>query len=133
MNGSDYAYNIVYEQDVFAAIVINPNATVLATEAAQRGLTTYDPRGAITFYYQEARNFYTQNQYVSLLSVRLINSAIAQASTQFAQQILRNAAPATNGGAANATALISAVSGNALSYPFYYNEVRCTPQQGLPR
>lgn len=51
LNASDYARDLVTNQDVWAVILINPNATVLATEAAQRGSSTYDPRGAISFFY----------------------------------------------------------------------------------
>lgn len=52
MNASEYAMNLVLQQDVFAVILINPNATVLATEAAQQGNAEYDPRGAISFYFE---------------------------------------------------------------------------------
>lgn len=51
LNASEYAVHLVTEQDVWAVVLINPNATVLATQAAQQGVSTYDPRGAISFYY----------------------------------------------------------------------------------
>jgi hypothetical protein len=52
LNASEYARDIVKNQDVWAVILINPNATVLATEAAQQGIAAYDPRGAIGFYFE---------------------------------------------------------------------------------
>lgn len=122
-NASDYARELVLNQDVWGVILINPNATVLATQAAQNGNAAYDPRGAITFYYEEARNFYATDQYVSLMSTRLIKSAIAQASQQFTAQFLDNAAPNRNGGAANPGVLRTALTGNALTYPFYFSQV----------
>ena len=123
INATAYATNLVLDQTVFAAIIINPNATVLATEAAQQGNTAYDPRGAISFIYEEARDFYSENQYVSLLANELINSAIAMASMRFVTRFANAAAPATNGGTANATSLSTALMGNALSYPFLYSYV----------
>lgn len=52
LNASEYARDLVLNQDVWAVILINPNATVLATEAAQQGITAYDNRGAISFFYE---------------------------------------------------------------------------------
>lgn len=52
LNASEYARELVLNQDVWAVVLINPNATVLATEAAQQGLSTYDRRGAISFFYE---------------------------------------------------------------------------------
>jgi len=120
-NASDYAMDLVLNQDVFGVILINPNATVLATEAALNGNTAYDPRGAVSFFYEEARNFYSEDQYVSLHSVRVIDAAIAAASEQFVTQLLTTAAQS---GTSDTTALQTAFSGNALAYPFYYNEVK---------
>ncbi|CAD6576073.1 MAG: hypothetical protein CYPHOPRED_005864 [Cyphobasidiales sp. Tagirdzhanova-0007] len=127
INATAYATNLVLDQTVFAAIIINPNATVLATEAAQQGNTAYDPRGAISFIYEEARDFYSENQYVSLLANELINSAIAMASMRFVTRFANAAAPATNGGTANATSLSTALMGNALSYPFLYSQFNLRP------
>ena len=121
INGTTYANGLVTDQTVFGAILINPNATVLATQAAQHGNTAYDPRGAISFIYEEARNFYSENQYVSFMSTKLIESAIAIASMRFVTPFANAAAPATNGGTANVTSLTTALQGNALSYPFYYS------------
>lgn len=52
LNASDYARGLVLNQDVWAVVLINPNATVLATEAAQQGIASYDNRGAISFFYE---------------------------------------------------------------------------------
>ena len=116
MNASDYARQLVLNQDVWGVVIINPNATVLATEAANNGNAAYDSRGAITFYYEEARNFYGTNQYVSLLTLQLLESAIAQASQQFVSQYTGSAA-----------ALTTALNGNALTYPFYYSQFNLRP------
>lgn len=57
LNASEYARELVLNQDLWAVILINPNATVLATEAAQQGLSTYDNRGAISFFYEWKYHF----------------------------------------------------------------------------
>lgn len=58
-NASEYARDLVLDQDVFGAVVIHPNATVSATEAAQQGIQSYDPEGSIAFYYSESRNLFS--------------------------------------------------------------------------
>lgn len=116
MNASDYAAQLVTNQDVYAVILVNPNATVLATEAATSGNAAYDPRGAISFFYSEARNFYAANQYIAFLGTQLIESAIAQASQEFVSQFTGSAA-----------ALSTALAGNALTYPFYYSQFNLRP------
>jgi len=116
INASDYASQLVLNQDVWAVILINPNATVLATEAATTGNAAYDPRGAISFFYEEARNFYATNQYISLLGLQTIESAIAQASRQFVSQFT-----------GSADALATALAGNALTYPFGYSQFNLRP------
>lgn len=118
-NASEYARQIVLNQDVFGVILISSNATVLATEAALTGNTAYDPRGAIAIYYEEARNFYAANQYVTFHSTRVIEAAIAQASAQLASILL-----GSGGGTA---ALTTAANGNALSYPFYFSQFNLVP------
>lgn len=119
-NASDYAMQLVLNQDVWAAILINPNATVLATEAANNGNGAYDSRGAISFFYEEGRNFYAANQYVVFLGSQVIQSGIAQASRQFVSQLTGSAA-----------ALSTAAAGNALSYPFYYSQFNLRPFEPL--
>lgn len=118
-NASEYARQIVLNQDVFGVILISSNATALATEAALTGNTAYDPRGAIALYYEEARNFYAANQYVTFHSTRIIEAAIAQASEQLASILL-----GSGGGTA---ALTTAANGNALSYPFYFSQFNLVP------
>ncbi|KAK9896046.1 hypothetical protein P389DRAFT_73741 [Cystobasidium minutum MCA 4210] len=131
LNASDYARNLVTNQDVWAVILINPNATVLATQAAQQGSSSYDPRGAISFFYTEARNIYASQQYVVPLSTQLLSSAIAQASSQFASQIVSAAAPGGGNAGGNITALNSALNGKALAYPFWYSQFNLRPYDQL--
>ena len=46
----------VYNQDIWAAIIINSNATALLRQAVETGNSSYDPRGAITIVYNQARD-----------------------------------------------------------------------------
>jgi len=120
VNATTYANQLVQNQDVFAVILIHPNATVRATEAAQQGSTGYDSRGAISFIYEEARNFFTEGLLVAPYGERLISSAINAANSQFAANFL-------SGAAANATAVTTAVAAMALSHPFGYSTFNLRP------
>lgn len=61
----------------------------------------------------------------------MLSAAIAQASRQFATQIISAATPATAGGAGNFTALTTASTGKALAYPFWYSEFNLRPYDQL--
>lgn len=80
---------------------------------------------------REARNIYSVQQYVAPHTTRLLSSAIAQASRQFASQIVTAAAPANGGGTGNITALNAALTGKALSYPFWYSQFNLRPYDQL--
>jgi len=103
-------------------ILIHPNATVLATEAADAGSAGYDPRGALAFYYEEARNFYGTNQYIVALADKSIRSGIQQANVNFANTLLANAVAA-----GNTNALTTASNSNALASPFGYSTFNLRP------
>lgn len=80
---------------------------------------------------REARNIYAAQQYVAPLSTSMLSSAIAQASSQFASQFLSAAAPSGANAAGNITALNAALTGKALSYPFWYSEFNLGPYDQL--
>lgn len=61
----------------------------------------------------------------------MLSSAIAQASSQFASQLLSAAAPSGGNAAGNITALNAALVGKALSYPFWYSEFNLRPYDQL--
>jgi len=122
MNASEYARDLVLSQDVWAVILIHPNATVLATEAADFGQGDYDSRGALAFYYEEARIFYGTNQYIVTLADISIRSGIQQANINFANNYLQNAVAA-----GNTNALVTASNGNALASAFGYSSYNLRP------
>lgn len=59
IDADEYARHIVLNQDVFAAVVIHPNATTAFNQAFRSGSADYQPNGAVSLYYEEARNFYS--------------------------------------------------------------------------
>lgn len=54
--------------------------------AGQASSITYEPQGAVSFYYEEARNFYSENQYISLLTTQVLEAAITQSNAEFARR-----------------------------------------------
>lgn len=61
----------VYDEQAWAALIINPNATALATQAIQQGNTSYDPAGAFQLIIVSAREDATIYSYGQSLSAIL--------------------------------------------------------------
>lgn len=74
--------------------------------------------GSITFIYEEARNFYGVEQYVSRLSTQLMTTATSAAATTLAGQVLA---------LGNATAVFSAAPANSIIGAFSYNQHNLHP------
>jgi hypothetical protein len=87
----------------------------------------------MSFYYEEARNFYTTNQYLSFYTTQLLTAAGNQAAAQFAARQLTTATTGT----VNFTALSTSISPPAmqaqgfsaslLTSPFRYSEFNLHP------
>lgn len=132
IDADEYARQLVNNQDVFGVVVIHANATSAATQAYQQGSVDYSPMGAVSFYYEEARNFYTTNQYLSFFTTQLLNSAGNEAAMQFAARQLT----AATTGTVNYTALSTAISppsgsqgfsSSLLTQPFSYSTFNLHP------
>jgi hypothetical protein len=54
----------VYDEHVYAAVIVNPNATTLLRDAVANGNTTYDPTGAIETIIISARDETTYYTYI---------------------------------------------------------------------
>ena len=90
------------------------------------GLTSLDDlaaQGSIGFFYSEARNFFTTNQYVVSQSVQLITSATQTASTSLISSFL------SGGVDANALATLGETEAGrmVLTRPFGYSEYNLRP------
>lgn len=92
----------------------------------------YESQGAIGFYYEEARNFYSENQYVTLHTTQVLEAATTQANTEFARRQLT--AAATTGSAYNFAGFcptgvgripmgeLTPTSEIPIAGPFYYSQ-----------
>lgn len=76
----------------------------------------------MSFFYEEARNFYATNQYIVTLANIVINSAVNTANVEFAQNLLNTAATA-----GSTAALTTAITGSALTQPFGYSTWNLVP------
>jgi len=54
----------VYEEEYWAAVIINANATALLQQAVATGNSSYDPTGAISIVYNQARDIESYNFYI---------------------------------------------------------------------
>ncbi|WWC98466.1 hypothetical protein V866_005357 [Kwoniella sp. B9012] len=107
-----YAEERVLNQDVWGVLIVNSNAT----SGVWRGLTEgvmWEPTGAMTFLYEEARNFYAGNQYVARIGSMVMTTGGNSAATELASQILAL-------GNASAVLTTGAQAGAVVS-PFSYN------------
>ncbi|WWC92394.1 uncharacterized protein L201_007351 [Kwoniella dendrophila CBS 6074] len=107
-----YAEQKVLNQDVWGVLIINSNATRGVWSGLTQGVI-WEPTGAMTFLYEEARNFYAENQYVSRLGSMVMTSGGNAAATTLASQILA---------LGNASAVLTTGSqAMAVASPFSYN------------
>lgn len=72
----------VYQEEAWAAIVINSNATTLLRQAVETGNSSYDPTGAIQLVYNEARD---QDAYYNYIYPN-IQALQTQISAEFGQK-----------------------------------------------
>ncbi|KAJ9114042.1 hypothetical protein QFC22_005862 [Naganishia vaughanmartiniae] len=125
VNASEWARERVDQQDVWAVLLVNGNATMDALRAINGG-EAYDPTGAVTFIYTEARNFYAANQYISTQTTALINSATQHASIQLLTSTLLSPFNSSAG-----IPQLLAADPASLTYAFGYNEHNLQPLNQL--
>ena len=80
----------VYEEQLWAAIIVNNNATALLEQAVATGNQSYDPLGAIQIIYNEARDQTTYDSYILPQLSQLQTNIQAQFGKQWIQQVLSN-------------------------------------------
>ncbi|ETN37241.1 uncharacterized protein HMPREF1541_08231 [Cyphellophora europaea CBS 101466] len=80
----------VHHEDVWGAIVINPNATALLRQAVEQGNTSYDPTGACQIIYNQARDIESFNQYVIPTLTRLGTDISYSFATNWTTSVLTN-------------------------------------------
>lgn len=134
LNAFEYASQKVLNQDIWGALIINANAT----SGVWAGLTEgaiwdrkFSPivrfkweklispaAGAMTLVYEEARNFYGTDQYISRLGLSLMTNPASSAGTTLATQVLA---------LGNATAVLSSTGGKNIIGAFAYSEYNLRP------
>ncbi|PMD36146.1 MNNG and nitrosoguanidine resistance protein-like protein [Hyaloscypha variabilis F] len=78
----------IYDEKAWAAIIINPNATVLLQAAVNNGNASYDPMGAAQVIYVEARDETTLDTYVVPQLQQFQTQATASFGREWASQVL---------------------------------------------
>ncbi|KAL0259801.1 hypothetical protein SLS55_005541 [Diplodia seriata] len=85
----------VYNEEAWASIVINPNATALLYSAIQTGNSSYDPLGACQLTYVEARDETTWYDYIQPLLDQFMTEAATTVGRRWAATALQNASDPT--------------------------------------
>lgn len=108
IEANQYCRDLVNDQTVFGCLLVHANATSAAQQAFDNGASMYSPLGSMALYYEEARNFYSTNQYLIYHGTDTMNAAANSAAQQFAARQLQQLS--AGGGAPNFTALSTSIS-----------------------
>ncbi|RPD68703.1 hypothetical protein L226DRAFT_540433 [Lentinus tigrinus ALCF2SS1-7] len=98
----DNVQRMVLEEQVWVAVVVQPNATTHLSRARANGDQTYDPTTAIKVYYSQARQEIATGNYIVPLTTAMLQSTTSAYATQTAQRYF---AQINSNGEPNATAL----------------------------
>jgi hypothetical protein len=80
----------VHHEDLWAAIIINPNATALLRAAVEQGNTSYDPSGAAQVIYNQARDVESYNLYIIPALLRISTQISGAFGQTWAAAVLTN-------------------------------------------
>lgn len=80
----------VFEEHHWAAIIINANATALLREAVEIGNATYDPHGAATIVFNQARDIESYNFYITPVLRHLAYDITTTFASSWSGQVLNN-------------------------------------------
>ncbi|KAG8950622.1 hypothetical protein FRC04_007246 [Tulasnella sp. 424] len=121
----DVAHAVI-EEEVWAAVVVNSDATSLLTSARSSANSSYDPRTAITFYYNQGRNEIAANSFIVPYTTALLQSTLtsfnAKTNVQYFASLANSAGEAIQQALVGATQAPHTVSG-----PFGYKAVNLRP------
>jgi hypothetical protein len=98
---AQYDYNplavrrAIHHEDIWGAIIINPNASSLLRQAVEQGNTTYDPAGACQVVYNQARDVESYNQYIIPTLLRLSTEISNNFTRQWTASVLANTSLST--------------------------------------
>ncbi|KAI1266387.1 MNNG and nitrosoguanidine resistance protein [Xylariaceae sp. FL1019] len=80
----------VYDFKIWAAIVINPNATTALIDAITSGNASYDPTGAVQYTVMSARQERTYNKYIRPQLQTITSNFMTQFGKNWTETILSN-------------------------------------------
>ncbi|KAG8963014.1 hypothetical protein FRC03_003510 [Tulasnella sp. 419] len=114
----------VTENRVWAAVVVETDATAKLIAARAAGDASYNPQSAITFYYNQGRNEIATNSFIVPLTQALLQKSLARFSAQFTAQYLNELSTSGNAPASLATL---ARAPQTVSQPFGYTPNNLRP------
>ncbi|KAG8947115.1 hypothetical protein FRC04_010966 [Tulasnella sp. 424] len=121
----DVAFAVV-EEHAWAAVVVNSGATSLLTSARSSGNSSYDPRTAITFYYNQGRNEIAANSFIVPYTTALLQSTLTALNEKFNSDFFGTLTSSANEASQQAlTAVVQAPQ--TVSQPFSYEPVNLRP------
>lgn len=80
----------VYDEHIWAALIVNANATAILRRAVETGDHSYDLMGAAQFIYNEARDKTTYDNYIVPIITLLQTQTTSQFGEMWASQVLSN-------------------------------------------
>lgn len=107
--------------------MVHPNATIALREAFRNGDESYESNGAVSFYYEEARNFYSTNQYVVYYTTIMLETAFSLASSTFTSRIIQTASSGANFNFTAFSTSIPSSTSSLLTQPFSYSTFNLHP------
>ncbi|KAG8926597.1 hypothetical protein FRC01_008640, partial [Tulasnella sp. 417] len=123
---SDDVAHAVVEEHAWAAVVVNSAATSLLTSARASGNSSYDPRTAITFYYNQGRNEIAANSFIVPYTTALLQSTLTSFNAKFNSEFFT--ALASDASQMSQQALAAVIQAPlTVSQPFSYEPVNLRP------
>ena len=80
----------VYDFEAWAAVIINPNATALLRAAVDQGNASYDPLGAASIVYVQARDQDTYDTYIMPTLSQLTTEITSMFGETWAKEVMSN-------------------------------------------
>ncbi|KAG8987043.1 hypothetical protein FRB90_003624 [Tulasnella sp. 427] len=121
----DLAHAVV-EEAAWAAVVVNPSATALLTSARSSGDSSYDPRTAISFYYNQGRNEIATNSFIVPYTTALLETTLASFNAKYNAEFF--ASLVSDPGQESQQALAAIVHApQTVSQPFSFTPVNLRP------
>ncbi|KAG8950615.1 hypothetical protein FRC04_007239 [Tulasnella sp. 424] len=124
-SNEDVAHAVV-EEEVWAAVVVNSDATSFLTSARSSGNSSYDPRTALTFYYNQGRNEIAANSFIVPYTTALLQSTLSAFNAKTNAQYFGSLANGADEARQEALVAI-AQAPQTVSQPFSYQAVNLRP------